>query len=118
MRYVEADRSRTDDYYLEDATGITYTILAASGEAISRGALGTAEYAGWVDWINPDTGEWMGKPRLAGTDRSGSPRFAEMVINTPKSLSIAAALHRYPTRSMRRSRTRFRRYNVFSPSTR
>ncbi|WP_233613171.1 MobF family relaxase [Leucobacter edaphi] len=35
----------------------------------------------------------MGKPRLAGSDRQGSPRFAEMVINTPKSLSIAAALH-------------------------
>lgn len=35
----------------------------------------------------------MGRPRLAGSDRQGSPRFAEIVINTPKSLSIAAALH-------------------------
>lgn len=35
----------------------------------------------------------MGKPRVAGSDRKGSPRFAEMVINAPKSLSIAAALH-------------------------
>ena len=38
----------------------------------------------------------MGSPRLPGEEGSGkrgSPRFAEMVVNTPKSLSIAAALH-------------------------
>ena len=93
LRYVEADRSRADDYYLSDSTGAQYTVLDASGEAASVRALNADEYAGWVDWINPDTGEQMGKPRLAGSDRQGSPRFAEMVINTPKSLSIAAALH-------------------------
>lgn len=92
MRYVESDRSRADDYYLGDATGISYAVLDASGEASSR-PLHAEDYAGWVDWINPDTGERMGRPRLAGSDRQGSPRFAEMVINTPKSLSIAAALH-------------------------
>lgn len=93
LRYVEADRSRADDYYLSDSTGVQYTVLDASGEAVSARALTADEYAGWVDWINPDTGEQMGKPRLEGSDRQGSPRFAEMVINTPKSLSIAAALH-------------------------
>lgn len=92
MHYVESDRSRADDYYLGDATGISYAVLDASGEAIVR-PLSAEDYAGWVDWINPDTGERMGRPRLAGSDRQGSPRFAEMVINTPKSLSIAAALH-------------------------
>lgn len=92
MRYVEADRSRADDYYLGDATGISYAVLDASGEANSR-PLSADDYAGWVDWLTPDTGERMGRPRLAGSDRQGSPRFAEMVINTPKSLSIAAALH-------------------------
>ena len=92
-RYVEADRSRADDYYLSDSARVQYTVLDASGEAVSVRALTADEYAGWVDWINPDTGEQMGKPRLAGSDRQGSPRFAEMVINTPKSLSIAAALH-------------------------
>ena len=35
----------------------------------------------------------MGPPRLPGDGRRGSPRFAEMVVNVPKSLSIAAALH-------------------------
>lgn len=93
LRYVESDRSRADDYYLSHSTGVQYTVLDASGEAVSGRALTAHEYAGWVDWINPDTGEQMGKPRLAGSDRQGSPRFAEMVINTPKSLSIAAALH-------------------------
>lgn len=92
MRHVESDRSRTDDYYLRDATGISYSVLDASGEANSR-PLSADNYASWVDWFNPDTGERMGRPRLAGSDRQGSPRFAEMVINTPKSLSIAAALH-------------------------
>lgn len=32
-------------------------------------------------------------PRLSGGGRLGSPRFAEMVVNAPRSLSIAAALH-------------------------
>ena len=60
---------------------------------IGEGALTPVEYAQWVDWINPLTGESMGKPRLPGDGRQGSPRFAEMVVNAPKSLSIAAALH-------------------------
>ncbi|WP_448073661.1 relaxase domain-containing protein [Georgenia yuyongxinii] len=51
------------------------------------------EYAGWVDWVDPIGREPMGRPRQAGRARQGSPRFAEMVVNTPKSLSIAAALH-------------------------
>ena len=93
MRYVESDRSRADDYYLGDATGITYTVLDANGLTISRRALGAEDYAGWVDWIKPNTSEQMGKPRAPGPDRRGSPRFAEMVVTAPKSLSIAAALH-------------------------
>ena len=32
-------------------------------------------------------------PGEEGTAKRGSPRFAEMVVNTPKSLSVAAALH-------------------------
>lgn len=93
MRYVESDRSRADDYYASDAASITYTTLDSTEATMGRRALRTDEYARWVDWINPDTGEQMGMPRLTGADRLGSPRFAEMVINTPKSLSIAAALH-------------------------
>jgi len=93
LRYVEADRARADDYYLSDGAGIQYTVLDSSGEATVVRLLANDEYNGWVDWINPDTGEQMGRPRKAGSDRLGSPRFAEMTINGPKSLSIAAALH-------------------------
>lgn len=60
---------------------------------VGEGALTPGQYAEWVDWINPFTGESMGTPRQAGEGRQGSPRFAEMVVNAPKSLSIAAALH-------------------------
>lgn len=94
LRYVEADRLRADDYYRSDGTtGIQYSGLDATGETVSARDLSSEEYNGWVDWINPDTGERMGRPRAAGPDRQGSARFGEMTINGPKSLSIAAALH-------------------------
>ncbi|WP_417555548.1 MobF family relaxase [Microbacterium sp.] len=94
LRYVEADCSRADDYYLgAEATVAQFAALDGSGEVTAELALDPVGYARWVDWENPLTGESMGKPRRAGSDRRGSPRFMEMVINTPKSLSIAAALH-------------------------
>jgi len=93
LRYVESDRSRADDYYLGAETTVAqFAALDGSGELTAELDLGSGAYAGWVDWKNPLTGESMGKPRRAGSDRRGSPRFMEMVINTPKSLSIAAAL--------------------------
>ena len=94
LRYVEADRARADDYYLgAEATVAQFAALDASGEVTAELGLEPSAYAGWVDWVNPLTGEQMGKPRRAGSDRQASPRFMEMVINAPKSLSIAAALH-------------------------
>ncbi len=93
-RYLESDRSRADEYYLEGGTSLAeFSVVDGKGEVIGEGALTPDEYAQWVDWINPLTGESMGKPRLPGDGRQGSPRFAEMVVNAPKSLSIAAALH-------------------------
>ncbi|PJJ63690.1 MobF family relaxase [Compostimonas suwonensis] len=94
LRYLESDRSRADDYYLEGGTAIAeFAVVDGTGTVIGEGALNPEEYAAWVDWINPLTGESMGKPRQAGEGRQGSPRFLEMVVNAPKSLSIAAALH-------------------------
>jgi len=93
-RYVEADRSRADDYYLGAETTVAqFAALDGTGAVTAELALEPEAYAGWVDWENPVTGEQMGKPRRAGSDRRGSPRFMEMVINASKSLSIAAALH-------------------------
>lgn len=93
-RYLEADRSQADDYYLQGGTAlVSFTITDNSGAAVAEAGLDPEQYAGWVDWTHPLTGEQMGTPRLPGKGRQGSPRFAEMVVNTPKSLSIAAALH-------------------------
>ena len=96
-RYLESDRSRADDYYLESGTALaTFTLTDGLGEPMAISQLDAETYALWVDWIDPLTGSSMGRPRLPGGEGSGkrgSPRFAEMVVNTPKSLSIAAALH-------------------------
>ncbi|MDQ4500750.1 MobF family relaxase [Sinomonas sp. ASV322] len=92
-RYVESDRSRADDYYLGDATVAEFVQLDRHGEVNAVGDLVPEAYAAWVNWAHPITGEQLGIPRQAGEARLGSPRFAEMVVNAPKSLSIAAALH-------------------------
>ncbi|MGP5307063.1 MobF family relaxase [Brachybacterium alimentarium] len=97
-RYVEADRSGADEYYLGADDAIAeYTVIDASGEVTAARSLTAEEYEGWVDWVNPETGESMGTPRKPGTTpgkaRRGSPLFAEMTINAPKSLSVAAAIH-------------------------
>ncbi len=93
-RYLEADRSRADEYYLEAGVAqAQLSVIDGSGRVLGESALTPIQYAGWVDWVDPISGESMGTPRQAGDARQGSPRFAEMVVNTPKSLSIAAALH-------------------------
>ena len=67
LRYVEADRARADDYYLgAEATVAQFAALDGSGAVTARVSLAPAAYAEWVDWVNPLTGEQMGKPRRAG----------------------------------------------------
>ena len=84
-RYVEADRSRADDYYLgADASVAAFTALDSAGNVTAALGLDPEAYAAWVDWVNPVTGESMGTPRLPGVGKQGSPRFAEMVVNAPK----------------------------------
>ncbi len=93
-RYLESDRSTADDYYLEGGTALAeFALTYATGEVLAERSLSPEQYAAWVDWTDPLTRTSMGTPRLPGNGRKGSPRFAEMVVNTPKSLSIAAALH-------------------------
>lgn len=93
-RYVESDRSTADDYYLEGGTTLPeLTVTDAAGEVVVARSLSPVEYAAWVDWADPITSASMGTPRLPGGGRQASPRFAEMVVNAPKSLSVAAALH-------------------------
>lgn len=92
--YVEADRSGADEYYLGADNAIAeYAVIDCAGEVTAVRSLTPDEYEGWVDWSNPETGESMGTPRKPGQVRRRSPLFAEMTINAPKSLSVAAALH-------------------------
>ena len=61
-RYLESDRSRADDYYLEGGTALAeFTAVDARGDVIGELGLTADEYAQWVDWINPLTGESMGR---------------------------------------------------------
>ncbi|EPD84339.1 hypothetical protein HMPREF1529_02405 [Microbacterium sp. oral taxon 186 str. F0373] len=93
-RYLESDRSTADEYYLEGGTALAeFSVTDAAGEVIQVRTLDPEQYAAWVDWTDPISGTSMGTPRNAGEGKRGSPRFAEMLINAPKSLSIAAALH-------------------------
>jgi len=101
-RYVEADRSRADEYYLgaDDAVA-EYAVLDASGEVTATRSLTAAEYERWVDWTEPTTGESMGTPRQPGERSKGSPLFAEMTINAPQ---VTVGRRRTPPRSLRSDR--------------
>jgi len=93
-RYVEADRSGADEYYLGTDNAIAeYVALDGKGEVTAARSLSPEEYEGWVDWTDPITGKSMSTPRTTAEGTKGSPLFCEMTINSPKSLSAAAALH-------------------------
>jgi exodeoxyribonuclease V alpha subunit len=88
--YVEADRSRADDYYLTEGTGVAQRYLASPEAGVRHGGTLTGDaYEAWVRGYDPDTGAAKGRLR---TDDQGV-RFVEVVVNGPKTWSLAAALH-------------------------
>ena len=108
--YVEADRSRVDDYYLAEGTGIAtryITGIEVSTDDRDRGehgqergrergpvvvrAGGTLDGDGYERWVAgyDETGGAKGRLR---TDEQGL-RFVEFTINGPKTWSLAASLH-------------------------
>jgi exodeoxyribonuclease V alpha subunit len=96
--YVEADRSRVDDYYLAEGTGVATryvaTVLPAAGgrgmsAAQDGGTLDGDAYERWVAGYDVETGEPRGRLR---SDAHGL-RFVEIVVNGPKTWSLAATLH-------------------------
>jgi exodeoxyribonuclease V alpha subunit len=87
--YVEAGRGRTDDYYLTEGTGIVRRYTAGDGRVAELAALAGDGYEAWVAGLDPDTGTARGWLRT--DDRAV--RFVEVVVNGPKSWSLAAALH-------------------------
>ncbi len=91
--YVEADHSRADDYYLVDGAGLATRYTASpgspSGCVVRAGELDGETYERWVAGYDVATGRAKGRLR---EDTNGL-RFVEVVVNGPKTWSLAAALH-------------------------
>ncbi|GEP33864.1 hypothetical protein NSZ01_16320 [Nocardioides szechwanensis] len=96
--YVEADRSRVDDYYLAEGTGVATRYVATTPPAVGGrgvsavqdgGTLDGDAYERWVAGYDVETGQAKGRLR---TDARGL-RFVEVVVNGPKTWSLAATLH-------------------------
>ena len=87
--YVEADRSRVDDYYLAEGNGLACRFSASPADGMrDLGALDGDGYEQWVAGRDPVTGLARGRLRQDGN----AVRFAEITVNGPKTWSLAAAL--------------------------
>ncbi len=87
--YVEADRSRVDDYYLAEGSGLARRFGAAPGTAVEDlGLLDGDGYEQWVAGHDPKSGEARGRLRRDDS----AVRFVEITVNGPKTWSLAAAL--------------------------
>jgi exodeoxyribonuclease V alpha subunit len=87
--YVERDRSRADDYFLAEGAGVATRLVAAPDRVEEAGPMDGDTYEEWVAGIDIDTGRKKGRLR---TDADGL-RFVEVVVNGPKTWSLAASLH-------------------------
>src|SRR3954468_2984729 len=88
-QYLEADRGRADDYYLAEGTGVARRFVGDAARGEERAPLTGEGYEAWVAGRDPATGEPRGRLR---TDERAV-RFVEVVVNGPKSWSLAAAVH-------------------------
>ncbi|GAB3248900.1 hypothetical protein GCM10027425_05670 [Alteromonas gracilis] len=87
--YVERDRSRADDYYLAEGTGVAKRLTATPAGVEHTGSMNGETYEQWVAGIDIDTGVKKGRIR----DDEHALRFVEVTVNGPKTWSLAAALH-------------------------
>lgn len=96
--YVEADHGhghapghgRADDYYLAEGTGLADRFVATRDGGVEHvGMLDGDAYEAWVTGMDPESGTPRGRLR---TDENAV-RFVEVVVNGPKSWSLAAAAH-------------------------
>src|SRR4051812_14384422 len=87
--YLEAAHGRADDYYLGEGTGFARRYAAGGGRLAELSPLTGDGYEAWVAGVDPATGEPRGRLRSDGR----AVRFVEVVVNGPKSWSLAAALH-------------------------
>lgn len=91
--YVEADRSRADDYYLAEGSGVAERFVATHSPtgAVDVAASGDLDGDGYERWVAGYDTNGVPKGRLR-TDEKGL-RFVEVVVNGPKTWSLAASLH-------------------------
>src|SRR4051812_18001926 len=88
-QYLEADRGRADDYYLAEGAGVARRFSVTEGRGTEMAPLTGDAYETWVAGGDPGTGEPRGQLRGDGH----AVRFVEVVVNGPKTWSLAAALH-------------------------
>src|SRR5215213_2220072 len=87
--YVEADRSRVDDYYLAEGTGLAERYVATPAGVRHGAPMDGPAYERWVAGYVVDSGVAKGRVR---TDERAV-RFVEVTVNGPKTWSLAAAVH-------------------------
>src|SRR3954462_13979760 len=88
-QYVGADRGRADDYYLTEGAGVARRFSVTEGRVTELAPLTGDTYETGVAGCDPGTGEPRGQLRGDGH----AVRFVEVVVNGPKTWSLAAALH-------------------------
>ncbi|WP_179659243.1 MobF family relaxase [Nocardioides panzhihuensis] len=90
--YLEKDHSRADDYYLTDGACLAERFAGTSSGVVARGPMDGNTYERWVAGYDVDTG--LAKGRLLKDGGKRPPvRFVEVIVNGPKTWSLAAALH-------------------------
>src|SRR5690348_12643887 len=82
--YVERDRSRADDYYLGEGTGVADRLIATPEGVELVGSMGGDSYEQWVAGIDIDTGSRKGRIR----DDEHALGFVEVTVNGPKTWSL------------------------------
>jgi hypothetical protein len=88
--YLETESRRVDDYYLREGVGVAeHLVVDRDGHVVERPGLTGERYEAWVAGLDPDSGEPRGQLRSDGH----GVRFLEIVVNGPRSWSLAAELH-------------------------
>lgn len=86
--YFFSPEAVNSDYYLESTPeGHAEQMIWTPERGLRIGDIGADEYAAWVDFTDPETGESRGRVR------KNSVRFIEKNINIDKSLSLTAAVN-------------------------
>ena len=89
--YVEADHSRADDYYLAEGSGVAERLRRSTPERVrASSAISTARP---TSGGSPGTTSRPARPRDGCVTTTRALRFVEVVVNGPKTWSLAAALH-------------------------